>query len=63
MKLFLLGMAILIAGYFVYGKIVSAVLKPDDRETPAVANRDGVDFMVLPHWKNTVRRFLTNCRA
>ena len=58
MKLFLLGMAILIAGYFVYGKIVSAVLKPDDRETPAVANRDGVDFMVLPHWKNMLIQLL-----
>lgn len=58
MKLFLLGMAILIAGYFVYGKIVSAVLKPDDRETPAISNRDGVDFMVLPHWKNMLIQLL-----
>ena len=33
---FLLCLAILIGGYFVYGKIVDNTFGPDDRETPAV---------------------------
>ncbi len=45
------GICLLIAGYFTYGKFVEKVLAPDDRETPAVAKYDGVDFMVLPGWK------------
>ena len=31
---FLLCLAILIVGYFVYGKIVDNTFGPDDRETP-----------------------------
>ena len=48
---FLLCLAILIGGYFVYGKIVDNTFGPDDRETPAVKINDGVDYMVLPQWK------------
>ena len=33
---FLLCLALLIIGYFVYGKIVDNTFGPDDRETPAV---------------------------
>ena len=58
MTLFLLGILILIAGYFFYGKLVENILQPDDRETPAVRLRDGVDFMVLPHWKNMLIQLL-----
>ena len=48
---FLVCFAILIVGYFVYGKIVENVFGPDDRETPAVALEDGVDYVVLPEWR------------
>ena len=48
---FLVCLAILIAGYFVYGKVVEKVFGPDDRETPAVALEDGVDYVVLPEWR------------
>ena len=41
---FLLCLAILIGGYFVYGKIVDNTFGPDDRETPAVRINDGVDY-------------------
>ncbi len=58
MKLFLTGLGILIVGYFVYGRIVRAVIKPDDRKTPAVSNADGVDYMVLPNWKNMLIQLL-----
>ena len=35
---FLLCLALLIIGYFVYGKIVDNTFGPDDRETPACAS-------------------------
>ena len=48
---FILSLLALVLGYFLYGKFVERVFGPDDRETPAVAKADGVDFMVLPNWK------------
>ena len=48
---FILSLVALILGYFLYGRFVERVFGPDDRETPAVAKADGVDFMVLPNWK------------
>lgn len=48
----------LVIGYFVYGKFVEHVFGPDDRETPAVAKADGVDFVVLPPWKIFMIQFL-----
>ena len=48
---FLLCLAILVGGYFVYGKIVANTFGPDDRETPAVRINDGVDYVVMPQWK------------
>ena len=48
---FLLCLAVLIVGYFVYGKIVDNTFGPDDRETPAVRINDGVDYVVMPQWK------------
>ena len=48
---FLICLAVLIAGYFTYGKLVEATFSPDDRETPAVTMNDGVDYVVMPQWK------------
>lgn len=48
---FLVCLAALVIGYLVYGRIVERVFRPDDRETPAVAIHDGVDFNVLPVWR------------
>ena len=58
MLLFLIGIAVLVMGYFTYGKLVEKVLGPDDRETPAVKSPDGVDYVVLPHWKNMLIQLL-----
>ena len=58
MVLFLLGMAILVAGYFTYGKFIEKIIVPTDRETPAISRRDGVDFLVLPNWKNALIQLL-----
>lgn len=46
-----LSFAVLMTGYFLYGKLVEDVFSPDDRETPAYAKNDGVDFMPMPAWK------------
>ena len=48
---FLICLALLIGGYFLYGKVVENTFDPDDRETPAVKINDGVDYVVLPQWK------------
>lgn len=48
---FFICLALLIGGYFVYGKIVENTFAPDDRETPAVRINDGVDYVVMPKWK------------
>ena len=48
---FIICLAILVCGYFTYGKLVDSTFGPDDRETPAVAINDGVDYVVMPQWK------------
>ncbi|MCQ4925396.1 carbon starvation protein A [Tissierella carlieri] len=45
---FILGIIILIAGYFLYGEVVDKHFGADDsRETPATRLKDGVDFMPM----------------
>lgn len=44
---FLGGLALLIVGYFVYGKFVEKVFHPDERKTPAYAMEDGVDYVPM----------------
>lgn len=48
---FFVCLALLIGGYFVYGKIVAKQFGPDDRKTPAETMEDGVDYVVLPGWR------------
>ena len=49
---FLLSIALLIGGYFIYGSFMERIFKPDpNRATPAVALADGVDFVEMPTWK------------
>ncbi|MEG1799556.1 MAG: carbon starvation CstA family protein [Synergistaceae bacterium] len=51
MLTFLIALALLIVGYIVYGAFVDNMFGPDDRETPAIAHPDGVDFVPMPVWK------------
>ncbi len=56
---FLLSILLLVAGYFVYGKIVARFLDVDpSRKTPAYELEDGVDFTPMPTWKVFVIQFL-----
>lgn len=55
---FLIGIAILIVGGTFYGKFCEKVFEPDDRETPAVALADGVDYVAMKPWKNKLIELL-----
>ena len=55
---FTLCLLLLVAGYFVYGRFVERVFRPDDRQTPAITHADGVDYMPLPTWKIFMIQFL-----
>lgn len=56
---FLISLAVLIGGYFVYGLFVEKVFGIDaSRKTPAVERPDGVDFIPLPTWKVFMIQFL-----
>lgn len=48
---FFAALALLVLGYFTYGKVVEKVLKLDNRPTPAVTMADGVDYVEMPTWK------------
>jgi carbon starvation protein CstA len=55
MSFFILGIIILVVGYFTYGKIVDKVFGvEEDRETPATRLNDGIDFVPM----STPRIFL-----
>lgn len=56
---FTIALALLIVGYFVYGKFVSRVFGQDpNRVTPVHTQADGVDFVPLPTWKIFLIQFL-----
>ena len=55
---FIISLVALILGYLIYGAIMERVMRPDDRETPAVRLADGVDYVVLPTWKVFMIQFL-----
>ncbi|WKE67027.1 carbon starvation protein A [Gallaecimonas kandeliae] len=45
---FLLGVAALLGGYFVYGKVIERIFGvAPTRQTPAIANNDGVDYVPM----------------
>ncbi len=58
MSNFIYGIILLILGYFFYGRLVERILCPDDRPTPATTMNDGVDYLVLPKWKNMLIQLL-----
>ena len=55
---FIISLVALVLGYLIYGAIVERLMRPDDRETPAVRLADGVDYVVLPTWKVFMIQFL-----
>lgn len=58
MTTFLIGLVILIVGGIGYGAICEKIFSPDDRTTPAVSKADGVDFVPMGKWKNSLIQLL-----
>ena len=55
---FLLCLALLIAGYFIYGRMAERLFGPDDRLTPVRLHPDGVDYIAMPRWRIFMIQFL-----
>lgn len=58
MMTFVLGLIILIVGAALYGKFCEKVFGPDDRKTPAYEKEDGVDYVPMKGWKNSMINLL-----
>lgn len=58
MMTFFLGLIILVVGSALYGKFCEHVFGPDDRKTPAYSKQDGVDFIPMKGWKNSLINLL-----
>ena len=56
---FYISLAILIAAYFIYGRLCERIFGADNSiKTPAIAHPDGVDYIVMPRWKIFLIQFL-----
>ncbi len=56
---FLISIALLILGFVFYGRFIEKFFGADDSiNTPAITQRDGVDFTPLPTWKVFTIQFL-----
>ena len=58
MATFLIGLVVLFVGAAIYGKFCEKVFGPDDRETPAYSKQDGVDYVPMRGWKNSLINLL-----
>ena len=59
MTSFLISLAILIGGYFIYGALAEKIFGTDPRRaTPAMTRADGVDYIPMPTWKVFMIQFL-----
>ena len=56
---FIIGLAILICGAAVYGSFCERMMKPNaNAKTPAIAKRDGVDYVPMNKYKNCLIELL-----
>ena len=58
MTTFIIGLVLLIGGAALYGRLCEKVFGPDDRQTPAYTKQDGVDFVPMKGWKNSLINLL-----
>ena len=58
MATFIIGLVILFGGAALYGRFCEKVFGPDDRQTPAYAKQDGVDYLPMQGWKNSLINLL-----
>ena len=56
---FVVSLVALVAGYFIYGRVVEKVFGVDSsRKTTAITKADGVDYIPMPAWKVYMIQFL-----
>jgi carbon starvation protein CstA len=56
---FLGSILLLVAGYFIYGKVVDRIFGIDDQTpTPAYKNQDGLDYVPMSWWKGSLIQLL-----
>ena len=58
MQTFILGILILVVGYVFYSKYINRLFSPDERQTPAIKNHDGVDFVPISKNRNALIHLL-----
>ena len=59
MVTFIIGLVILIGGAAVYGSFCERVMKPNSAaKTPAINQRDGLDFVPMNKWRNALIELL-----
>ena len=55
---FLIGLAVLLVGGIIYGRVSERIIAPTDATTPAVAKRDNMDFVPIKKKKNCLIELL-----
>lgn len=58
MLTFIFGLILLFGGGIAYGAFCQRIFGPDDRQTPAVRLNDGIDFVPMSKWKNSLIQLL-----
>ena len=58
MVTFIIGLVMLFGGAALYGKLCEKVFGVDDRQTPAYTKNDGVDYVPMKGWKNSLINLL-----
>jgi len=58
MTTFFIGLVILVVGGALYGKLCTTVMGPDERRTPAYTKADGVDYVPMKTWRNSLINLL-----
>lgn len=55
---FIIGIALLFIGGALYSVFVEKMFQPDERKTPATTLADGIDYVTMPAWKNSLIELL-----
>ena len=55
---FIIGLIILLGGAAIYGGIVERIMQPRTVKTPALRLKDGVDYVPMGKWKNSLIELL-----
>ena len=54
---FLISLVVLLVGFALYSRLIERVFRVDDRQTPAVAHPDGVDYTLADGTAGSLRGY------